>query len=79
MMFYRTERAAKLMRNWTTKEILTLKRAYRGGLSPDAITKLLPRHSVQGIVVRARKEGISISPPRPTKAPTVSLTKTPGL
>ena len=67
-----------LMRNWTTKEILTLKRAYRGCLSPEAITELLPRHSVRGIVARARKEGISISPPRPTKAPAVSLTKTPG-
>jgi hypothetical protein len=67
------------MRNWTTKEILTLKRACRGGLGPDAIRELLPRHSVQGIVVRARKEGITVTPPRPTKAPTVSLTKTPSL
>jgi hypothetical protein len=67
------------MRNWTTKEIVTLKRAYRGGLSPDAITELLPRHSLRGIVVRARKEGISIRPLRPTKAPRVSLTNTPSL
>jgi hypothetical protein len=63
------------MRNWTTKEILILKRAYRRGLSPDAITELLPRHSVRGIVVRARKEGIRISPPHQTEAPTASLTK----
>jgi len=46
------------MRNWTIKEILILKRACRRGLSPDAIAELLPRHSVRGIVVRARKEQI---------------------
>jgi hypothetical protein len=65
------------MHNWTTKEIFVLKRAYHRGLSPDVIAELLPRHSVRGIIVRARKEGVSISLPRQTEAPPVSLTNTP--
>ena len=52
------------MGNWTTKEILSLKRAFRRGLSPDAIAQLLPRHSVRAIIAQARKEGVrkSLSP-----------------
>jgi hypothetical protein len=40
------------MRNWTTKEIFILKRALRRGLRPEEIAKLLPRHSVRGIIAR---------------------------
>lgn len=54
------------MRNWTTKEILTLKRAIRRGLEADAIAQLLPRHSVQAIAAQTRKERAKklLSPPR---------------
>jgi len=62
------------MRNWTTKEMLTLKRALQRGLSPDAIAQLLPRHSTQAISAQARKERVSKSQ---SDAPRISLTKTP--
>jgi hypothetical protein len=65
------------MRNWTTKEILALKRACRRGLSPEAIAALLPRHSVRGIVARAHKERISVKGlPDQKKDSPVSLTQT---
>jgi hypothetical protein len=44
------------MRSWTTKEILTLKRAIRRGLEADAIAQLLPRHSARAIAAQTRKE-----------------------
>jgi Ca2+-binding EF-hand superfamily protein len=51
------------VRAWTTKEILTLKRAIRRGLRPDAIAQLLPRHSVRGIIAQTRKERVRKSLP----------------
>ncbi len=65
------------MRNWTTKEILTLKRALRHGLSPEAIAQLLSRHSVQGIIAQARKERVGKPLPLQTELPRISLTRTP--
>jgi hypothetical protein len=45
-----------LVRIWTAKEILMLKRAIRRGLHPDAIAPLLPRHNVRAIIAQTRKE-----------------------
>jgi hypothetical protein len=58
-----------LMRNWTTKEIFTLKRALQRGLRPDEIAQLLPRHSVRGIIARTRKQQDSKSLPSQTEIP----------
>jgi hypothetical protein len=67
------------MRNWTTKEMLTLKRALQRGLTPDAIAQLLPRHSVRAIIARTRNERVSKWLLPRKEAPRISLTKTPPL
>jgi hypothetical protein len=54
--------------NWSTNEILTLKRAIRRDLPPDAIAQLLPRHSIRDIVARTRKEGKKSLPLQPEAA-----------
>jgi len=45
-----------MRKTWTPKEILTLKKACRRGLSPEAIGELIPRHSVRDIIARLAKQ-----------------------
>jgi hypothetical protein len=69
MRFAMKSLRVSLMRNWTTKEIFTLKRALARGLRPDEIARLLPRHSVRGIIARSRKQQDSKSLPSKPSLP----------
>ncbi len=67
------------VRNWTTKELLTLKRAVRRGLNLDEIAKLLPRHRVDVIISRARRERVIVSNAGSIAPDSTATTKLPAL